>query len=1200
MTLLLPNLLNVNKLSGRVKDPGTQAAVRNLEDWADQLSQRLARLAVTAADVSGAVLSVSGTGYVTASPTTGNVVVSVSGLSPVGHTHLIADVTGLQAALDDRITEVIAGTNLSGGGSTGSVTLNVIDSPSFAGNVTLGNAATDTHIANGILNVQQLRGKVQTVTTSGAYTLALADDTTIVRMNNAAEGYMIGISGGYDGRVVLFYGSGSAHTAVYYEHAGAAAADRIIVDANGGFRWLYGGGLGMALAIYEGSSSRWRFVHLEGHNSPGGKIIFGDVSITGNTSNNGSITVGGNLTVSQAATLGDASSDAHTVTGTVNFNATAGTNGQILGISGGLPQWGAPSAFSVVDGSGTLNYLPKWTPDGNTLGNSSITDDGAGGVYMPKVGGVGALYLGDSGTGASDTGVKIQSWNDNNVYVSTKAGNGGSLVFNIGHNIESASARTWLTVTGSNANAAFAGNLTVNGNTTLGDATTDITSVSAPVTTPDSLNVGGNGIAVSVANGSQPQLRLVQAGQAEWFFYNPASSTNLNIWSSGGPGVATYWNYTSGLLTHNYSTVLGTNTTTHTHTLSGKTSVTAEYPNNTTAMQAVDGATTDAAITTLVGKLGYINIEGGLFVEPPGTSIPASEAGYGVYGYAHTSWNRNYGVYGYAQGGTNLNYGGKFEAVGPGTGTAYGVYATASGGSTNWAGYFVGDVNITGSLAAGSMTSGGNTVLTTANVSGTANYIPKFTGANSIGNSSWTDDGTTSTTAGSVIVANGVDKQFIIGQDTNDLTDNETGIRLLAWSDGHVYDDRKTHAAGTLKFRVGAGAERGDTRTWLTVTGSNGNATFGANLAVNGNATLGDATTDSHTVNGDLTIIEGAPTAIAASAGTVLRLDQADGTPNYLTMRSNNVAALVFGNGSSGADGGIYYTNSVRGLQIQTAATHRVFIDNTGGVFMGTTANTSASAATALTVGGAVSVTGNATLGDASTDTHTLNGDLTFSNTPTAGPIKYGSANARLFLGRRVITSTSTPAPTAGTKAVLLKMVGGGGGAGGSASGGKSGGGSSGVYYEKWIDLATSVSGNYSVTIGAAGAGSSTTTGGAGGDTSVTINGTTYTARGGPGGAMTSSTAESIVQGGGYNASASSAGDIVFQSPGGYGFTTGTAHIGGTGGSTPLGAGGHGVTSGNGTAGQGYGAGGGGGVDAGVGFTGGSGTAGVVIIEEYA
>jgi hypothetical protein len=33
-----------------------------------------------------------------------------------------------------------------------------------------------------------------------------------------------------------------------------------------------------------------------------------------------------------------------------------------------------------VNGSGTLNYVPKWTPDGSTLGNSSIFDNGNVGI----------------------------------------------------------------------------------------------------------------------------------------------------------------------------------------------------------------------------------------------------------------------------------------------------------------------------------------------------------------------------------------------------------------------------------------------------------------------------------------------------------------------------------------------------------------------------------------------------------------------------------------------------------------------------------------------------------------------------------------------------------------------------------------------------------------------------------------------------
>ena len=31
---------------------------------------------------------------------------------------------------------------------------------------------------------------------------------------------------------------------------------------------------------------------------------------------------------------------------------------------------------SLIEGSGTANYVVKWTPDGNTLGDSQIFDDG--------------------------------------------------------------------------------------------------------------------------------------------------------------------------------------------------------------------------------------------------------------------------------------------------------------------------------------------------------------------------------------------------------------------------------------------------------------------------------------------------------------------------------------------------------------------------------------------------------------------------------------------------------------------------------------------------------------------------------------------------------------------------------------------------------------------------------------------------------
>ena len=59
----------------------------------------------------------------------------------------------------------------------------------------------------------------------------------------------------------------------------------------------------------------------------------------------------------------------------------------------------------------------------------------------------------------------------------------------------------------------------------------------------------------------------------------------------------------------------------------------------------------------------------------------------GVYGYASSSFGTPRGVYGYA-GGT-------------GTGTRYGVYGYATGGDIAWAGYFSGNVNVTGTLSKG-------------------------------------------------------------------------------------------------------------------------------------------------------------------------------------------------------------------------------------------------------------------------------------------------------------------------------------------------------------------------------------------------------------------------------------------------------------------------------------------------------------------
>ena len=47
----------------------------------------------------------------------------------------------------------------------------------------------------------------------------------------------------------------------------------------------------------------------------------------------------------------------------------------------GLATWQTPAAGSGVSGSGTVNYIPKFTPNGTTLGNSVLVDNGFGLYY---------------------------------------------------------------------------------------------------------------------------------------------------------------------------------------------------------------------------------------------------------------------------------------------------------------------------------------------------------------------------------------------------------------------------------------------------------------------------------------------------------------------------------------------------------------------------------------------------------------------------------------------------------------------------------------------------------------------------------------------------------------------------------------------------------------------------------------------------
>lgn len=95
-----------------------------------------------------------------------------------------------------------------------------------------------------------------------------------------------------------------------------------------------------------------------------------------------------------------------TVLGQVQFSMPSAATNRIMGATNaaGDATWRTAASLGLVSGSGTLNYVPKWTPDGVTLGNSLMFDNG-GGV---GVGTITPAYRLDVVHGGS-TGIRSQS-----------------------------------------------------------------------------------------------------------------------------------------------------------------------------------------------------------------------------------------------------------------------------------------------------------------------------------------------------------------------------------------------------------------------------------------------------------------------------------------------------------------------------------------------------------------------------------------------------------------------------------------------------------------------------------------------------------------------------------------------------------------------------------------------------------------------
>lgn len=1213
MTYLLPNLANTLKLSAGIKDASTQTAVRSLETWADQLTQRLARLTVEASQVAGAVLSVTGSGRITASPTTGAVVVTVD------VSDITANIAALQTDLStldaDVVKEVLAGSGLTGGGSSGSVTLNI---------------GAGTGI---IVNADSIEVDPSVVFLNSDITV-----TTNTLAKGGAGDTLVDSSITDDGTNVIVNPPNAfvSDADVYFRNL-AVDGNATLTIQNDAQVWRLGtyGTAGDSFYI---------------QNITGGLDVF-------SIAPSGSATFGYSLGVNGNVSLGNATTDAHTVLGTVNFNSTAGSNGQILGISGGLPVWGAPSSFAnIVTGAGTSGRNTRWTGT-NTIANGAMTDSGTNVATANDD----SYFAWDSG-GSDRVGFTKKS----GFVPKLTYGNATTFAIAMANTATIAASSTYtdrLTIDTS-GNATFTGALAVNGNATLGDApSTDTHTINGRITHdaggPPSASQyvlrsgGGGGLSLlnySVDNnaicfdldwsgGWFARSTSVAALYKEADVFKIYGSIGNTINGSASLNLLAQFTLANGAFTATGPIFAGGNFATSSNELHFMRTTNATdtgyinlygYNDSTTQFRNLviaDGkGATVATFTASSKSLGVV----GDFSAGGSATITGALSGLSTIGaVGNLSTNANLIVAGTSTFTGAVTASNNVTVTGMLTANGAFIAATTS--------TLQGAVTINGATQVNAQTDHFDALtVQVGNPTVASNSCAAYVGLSA---SSWADSGasimgeafgTVDTTAAARTVW-GVfgTANTTIGSGANSLSN--TGVRGTASG-----ATTNIGVAGVISNGAGSGEARGvyafagsNTATnnyALYATAANGTNNYSfygsagtmynaGNLQVDGNVTLGNASGDAHAITGTLNA-----NGTAGSNGQVLTV--VSGVPQWAAAATGTIT----GSGTSGKHAKFTGASSIGDSLISESGsivTNTGFFKATSGINSDAyiAANTTLSCGTDLTVGGTAAVatltvsanatiSGSVQMGDGSADAHTLYGNLTFNAAPTAGLIKYGSLNARLYLGRRVFTTAHTGTaytPSTGTKAVLIRLVGGGGGGGGTTGGASAlaggAGGGSGAYIEKWIDPAATITSTGTMTIGTAGSGGVAAAGGNGNSTSLNIQGTTYTATGGTGGLGMASGTTGAIAYPGAPAAGSSTADANGGETGTHGIRlSNIACVAGNGGSCQLGWGGNGGQAGNtaGAAARGYGGGGGGSLSSNLNQTGGNGSAGIIIIEEYA
>jgi len=179
------------------------------------------------------------------------------------------------------------------------------------------------------------------------------------------------------------------------------------------------------------------------------------------------------------------------------------------------------------------------------------------------------------------------------------------------------------------------------------------------------------------------------------------------------------------------------------------------------------------------------------------------------------------GVYGISSAGTGFasSYGLRGNATGAAT-TNYGVYATASGGSTNWAGYLDGNAVVAGGLNVGTPTSAATGTIKLAG--GSAGVVDMDSSGSTYNAVQIRRSGVTKAYLGISLGTN----QIITGDAQDDLVINGLGNILFASASG-LNTERMRIVASSGNLKIAGTAARGTTEGTNHLDIFNGTAPVG-------------------------------------------------------------------------------------------------------------------------------------------------------------------------------------------------------------------------------------------------------------------------------------------------------------------------------------------------------------------------------------